>query len=221
MQYKGLILSILFVISLYQVGGTLCISDEKYHDTFKGYTKPDINDWTILNMESSGITSEEIQLALDSIYAYHMINYTLRDIPRNSDEIIWYYYDSKFGKKCVFFGKDNYTLVVFNKNDYQIGLDEVFDKYMGGGYEKKGFIYVREKDSHYDIALRMIHEMAHGEMRDADGMFTNQKTNFTKWMNSVKYPFIDNYNDGGILKNYKSKDVRQVYLDYHLWLYTQ
>jgi hypothetical protein len=220
MNYKYVFLSILIFFALVAICGTVTKSEYKFHDTFVGYNNPNKNNWTILNMEHSGVTSEEIQSALDTHYAYHIINYTIKDVLRNSSELVYYQYPSHFKTKWVAFGRDDYTVVVLNKDDYQSWDDELFDKYIGGAYEKHAFILMRESDGSYNMAVRLIHEMGHGELRDSDGMFTSQKNNFTTWMTMVKYPYINSYKNEKIFKNFMPDDVKQVYLDYHLWLYT-
>jgi hypothetical protein len=219
MKTKLFFVSLILIIYLVGIGGSINVENKKYIDTFKDYEFSNKSDWTILNLENSGYTSQEIKIMLDSIYAYNVINYTIKDIQRDTDELLFYTTPATIGSTYHIFGKENYTLVLLNKHDYQTTTDRFLYRIVGGGLPQRAYALTKHGDSNYDAALRILHEISHGKQLDADGMFTTQRDNFSQWLNTTNHPYKNNYHERPF-QNYKTIELEQLYLDYHLWLYT-
>jgi hypothetical protein len=129
-----------------------------------------------------------------------------------------------FNKEAVItipMGKENRTLVVIPERD-----DSVKDRVgraVGANYLLRSYALHLHTDTECDLAIRILHEINHGNNLDSDGMYTTSKDKFHQWMWDTDYQFKDYYTTDfttyrNILGNYRMGKGQQVQLDYLLWL---
>jgi len=209
------ILILLFCI----VNGTSAPSEKKQRVE---YFPPVYFNWTVLNLDPT-LTNEQVQDALDACNV--SVDLVTSDMPYHIES--WYDGQNIINSPSYIdipIGNENYTVTLISRV-YPGLWNRGSMNNIGYNDGNHALVMHSPWDNDIDIGIRILHEIEHGEGVDPDQMFNNDTANFSRWMDSVGYPYTDIFMNTwkyrGTLMNYRNSGGQETVLYYHQWLATQ